>query len=156
MLRAGAYFPPSRNGLSWSPSAAAPGHQERLVLVMGIVPYTFTPPPLLHPLRFARPPKRGTVMDTTPSKSGKRLRKRLHLQKKKTRKFSLTCWESVEAELSDDEFQLQVPIYRSILLLEKFVKKTREGLQLKSFSRLVIRLGLEPKTPTLKVLCSTC
>jgi len=41
----------------------------------------------------------------------------------KSRKFSLTCWESVEAELSDDEFQLQVPIYRSILLLEKFVKK---------------------------------
>ena len=52
MLRAGAYFPPSRNGRSWSPSAAAPGHQERLALVMGI----------LYPLRFARPPKRGTVM----------------------------------------------------------------------------------------------
>ena len=46
----------------------------------------------------------------------------------KLRKFSLTRWESFEAELSDDEFQLQVPIYRSILLLEKFVKKTREGL----------------------------
>ena len=62
MLRAGAYFPPSRNGLSWSPSAAAPGHQERLVLVMGdLHPLVATPPPLLHPLRFARPPKRGTV-----------------------------------------------------------------------------------------------
>ena len=53
----------------------------------------------------------------------------------KSRKFSVTCWESVEAELSDDEFQLQLPIYRRILLLDKFVKKTREGLQLKSFSR---------------------
>ena len=74
----------------------------------------------------------------------------------KTRKFSVTHWESVEAELSDDEFQLQVPIYRRILLLEKFVKKREKDFKLKSFSRLVIRLGLEPKTPTLKVLCSTC
>ena len=74
----------------------------------------------------------------------------------KTRKFSVTHWESVEAELSDDEFQLQVPIYRRILLLEKFVKKREKDFKLNSFSRLVIRLGLEPKTPTLKVLCSTC
>ena len=108
MLRAGAYFPPSRNGRSWSPSAAAPGHQERLALVMGdCTLYFYTPsaslvpliwgqlwilllpnqetvmhdattPPragevsvgrrgdihrqVLPPLRFARPPKRGTVM----------------------------------------------------------------------------------------------
>ena len=61
----------------------------------------------------------------------------------KTRKFSVTHWESVEAELSDDEFQLQVPIYRRILLLEKFVKKREKDFKLKSFSRLVIRLGLE-------------
>ena len=51
MLRAGTYFPPSRNGRSWSPSTAAPGNQKRLAQVMGI----------LYPLRFARPPKRGTV-----------------------------------------------------------------------------------------------
>jgi len=30
----------------------------------------------------------------------------------KSRKFSVTHWESVEAELSDDEFQLQLPIYK--------------------------------------------
>ena len=63
---------------------------------------------------------------------------------KNARKFIVTRWESVEAELSDDEFQLQLPIYRRILLLDKFVKKTREGLQLKSFSRLVIRLDFVP------------
>ena len=28
------------------------------------------PSPLLHPLRYARPPKRGTVMDTTSLKLG--------------------------------------------------------------------------------------
>ena len=129
MLRAGAYFPPSRNGRSWSPSAAAPGHQERLALVIGdcthsvvtslrcytpsasLVPLregqlwiqllpnwgtimrdATTPPRAgevsvgrrgdiqrrdLHPLRCytpsalrARPPKRGTVMDTTSLKLG--------------------------------------------------------------------------------------
>ena len=67
MLRAGAYFPPSRNGRFWSPSAAAPGHQERLALVMGIVPYTFFYTP--SALR-ARPPDMGTVMDTTSPKLG--------------------------------------------------------------------------------------
>ena len=67
-----------------------------------------------------------------------------HLRMKNARKFIVTHWKSVEAELSDDEFQLQVPIYRRILLLEKFVRKTREGLQLKSFSRLVIRLDFVP------------
>ena len=50
----------------------------------------------------------------------------------------------------------EIGFLHAIIDSEKFVKKTREGLQLKSFSRLVIRLGLEPKTPTLKVLCSTC
>mgnify|MGYP003558320982 FL=1 len=59
----------------------------------------------------------------------KNLRHPRHLRMKNARKFIVTRWESVEAELSDDEFQLQVPIYRRILLLEKFVKKTREGLQ---------------------------
>ena len=34
------------------------------------------------------------------------------------------------------------------------VKKKKE-LKMNSFP-LVIRLGLEPRTPTLKVLCSTC
>ena len=80
MLRAGAYFPPSRNGRSWSPSAAAPGYQERLALVMGIVPYTFTPPPLLHPLRYARPPDMGTVMlKTLPLEGGVPVRGRGYL-----------------------------------------------------------------------------
>ena len=80
MLRAGAYFPPSRNGRSWSPSAAAPGHQERLALVIGIVPYTFTPPPLLHPLRYARPPDMGTVtLKTLPLEGGVPVRGRGYL-----------------------------------------------------------------------------
>ena len=138
----------------------------------------------LHPLRYytpsalrARPPKRGTVMDTTSLKLGnsyaeckadapwciptiglylpkersdyllltpsisheqtraqhatsllvgvhrffvslkddtekKNLRHPRHLRLKNARKFSVTHWKSVEAELSDDEFQLQVPIYK--------------------------------------------
>ncbi len=41
--------------------------------------------------------------------------------------------------------------YILVILLHKYRKK---GLPKKSFS-VVIRLGLEPKTPTLKVLCST-
>ena len=35
-----------------------------------------------------------------------------HLRMKNARKFSVTYWESVEDELSDDEYQLQLPIYR--------------------------------------------
>ena len=34
------------------------------------------------------------------------------------------------------------------------IKQKKDFLERKSFS-VVIRLGLEPKTPTLKVLCST-
>ena len=33
--------------------------------------------------------------------------------------------------------------------------KNKKGFRLEAFL-LVIRLGLEPRTPTLKVLCSTC
>ena len=42
----------------------------------------------------------------------KNLRHPRHLRMKNARKFIVTRWESVEAELSDDEFQLQLPIYR--------------------------------------------
>ena len=41
-----------------------------------------------------------------------------------------------------------------ILRLTKEIRKMTDGQFLADFS-LVIRLGLEPKTPTLKVLCST-
>ena len=41
----------------------------------------------------------------------KNLRHPRHLRLKNARKFIVTRWESVEAELSDDEFQLQLPIY---------------------------------------------
>ena len=79
MLRAGAYFPPSRNGRSWSPSAAAPGHQERLALVMGILyPLRcYTPSASLVPLREGQLwiqllSNWGTIMRdaTTPPRAG--------------------------------------------------------------------------------------
>lgn len=38
---------------------------------------------------------------------------------------------------------------------EYIKRKTTDNLVIDGFL-LVIRLGLEPKTPTLKVLCSTC
>ena len=38
MLRAGEYFPPSRRIRSWSPSDCALGNQERLALVMSVLP----------------------------------------------------------------------------------------------------------------------
>ena len=44
----------------------------------------------------------------------KNLRHPRHLRLKNARKFIVTRWESVEAELSDDEFQLQLPIYKKI------------------------------------------
>ncbi len=37
-----------------------------------------------------------------------------------------------------------------------FMKKREKELRNSTKVPLVIRLGLEPKTPTLKVLCSTC
>ncbi len=46
------------------------------------------------------------------------------------------------------------PIPLPSLLVSNNNEKKRTTFQLSSF--LVIRLGLEPRTPTLKVLCSTC
>ena len=37
-----------------------------------------------------------------------------------------------------------------------FEMELTDGQKVKLSDSLVIRLGLEPKTPTLKVLCSTC
>ena len=51
----------------------------------------------------------GSLFHLRMTRKKKNLR---HLRMKNARKFSLTRWESVEAELSDDEFQLQVPIYK--------------------------------------------
>ena len=43
-----------------------------------------------------------------------------------------------------------------ILMKMAYNTKKKESYFRNSLSFLVIRLGLEPKTPTLKVLCSTC
>ena len=59
----------------------------------------------------------GSLFSLKDDTEKKNLRHPRHLRLKNARKFSVTHWESVEAELSDDEFQLQVPIYRRILLL---------------------------------------
>ena len=40
--------------------------------------------------------------------------------------------------------------------MELLIKKKAATLYCNYLICLVIRLGLEPKTPTLKVLCSTC
>ena len=41
-------------------------------------------------------------------------------------------------------------------MIEELLNRQIKKEQPKLFLFLVIRLGLEPKTPTLKVLCSTC
>ena len=55
---------------------------------------------------------------------------------------------------------IRIPqVFTLIRILLQFAvwikRKTTDNLVIDGFL-LVIRLGLEPKTPTLKVLCSTC
>ena len=46
-------------------------------------------------------------------------------------------------------------LFDSQYVVNKYKKEEDVSFQMRPL-RLVIRLGLEPKTPTLKVLCSTC
>ena len=78
MLRAGAYFPPSRNGRSWSPSAAAPGPGKACAGHGGFTPTRrYTPSASLVPLREGQLwiqllSNWGTIMRdaTTPPRAG--------------------------------------------------------------------------------------
>ena len=46
-------------------------------------------------------------------------------------------------------------LFDSQYVVNKYKKEEDVSFQMRPL-RLVIRLGLEPNTPTLKVLCSTC
>ena len=62
----------------------------------------------------------------------------------------LTSIKNNPHEISTD------PLYgRAVFSSEYIKRKTTDNLVIDGFL-LVIRLGLEPRTPTLKVLCSTC
>ena len=56
----------------------------------------------------------GSLFHLRMTRKKNNLRHPRHLRLNNARKFIVTRWKSVKAELSDDEFQLQLPIYKKI------------------------------------------